>query len=311
MSFIETFTKRRDKARKAGSPDVFQYEELPEALRIQIIHIWRSSIGTYGQGEYNVEPANNIWAGIHDNLAREFGVFNLVDSGGNAQARCERFLQEASTDGALDVIEMSFRFIDNFVRERGAYEDNQAGADQTADDAIEELNHRFREHSVGYQYVGGQLIRMDSEYLHAEAVKPALSLLRHAGFSGAEEEFSSAHEHYRHGRKKEAIADALKAFESTMKAVCDAQGWSYSGAATAKELIGVVFANKLVPTELQSHFSSLRSVLESGLPTVRNRKSGHGQGGQPVDVPGYLASYALHLSASNIVLLVEAHNATK
>lgn len=308
MPGIETFSKRRDKAQKAGTADVFQYEELPEALRIQIIHIWRSSIGTYGRGQYD-EPANNIWAGIHDILAREFGVFSLVDSGGNAQARCERFLQEASIDGALDVIEMSFRFIDKFVRERDAYENEQAGADQAADDAIEELNHRFREHSVGYQYTGGQLIRMDSEYLHAEAVVPALALLRNLSFSGAEQEFAGAHKHYRHKRYKEAITEALKAFESTLKAICDERKWPYAIDATAKGLIQVVFDNGLVPPELQSQFSALRSVLESGLPTVRNKKSGHGQGSQPVSVPDYLAAFALHQAATNIVLLVEAHKA--
>jgi hypothetical protein len=64
---------------------------------------------------------------------------------------------------------------------------------------------------------------------------------------------------------------------------------------------------------MQSHFTALRSTLESGLPTVRNRggRGGHGQGSDVVDVPDYLAAYCLHLAATNIVLLIEAHNASK
>ena len=123
-----------------------------------------------------------------------------------------------------------------------------------------------------------------------------------------------AHEHYRKGNNTEAIANAQYAFESTMKAICDRRGWSYGTArATAKTLLDVVFNNNLIPTQMQSHFTALRSTLESGLPTIRNQpgQGGHGQGSDVVEVPDYLAAYCLHLAATNIVLLIEAHNATK
>lgn len=42
---------------------------------------------------------------------------------------------------------------------------------------------------------------------------------------------------------------------------------------------------------------------------MRNKTSGHGQGIEIVDVPQHLASYALHLAAANVVLLIEAHKA--
>ena len=92
-----------------------------------------------------------------------------------------------------------------------------------------------------------------------------------------------------------------------MKTICKKKGWSYSERATAKDLINVMFENELIPKYLESYFASLRSLLQSGVPTVRNKTSGHGQGELPVDVPEYLASYVLHLTASNIVLLVEAY----
>jgi hypothetical protein len=41
----------------------------------------------------------------------------------------------------------------------------------------------------------------------------------------------------------------------------------------------------------------------------RNRESGHGQGPEPKSVPNYVAAYALHATAANILFLVEAHRA--
>jgi hypothetical protein len=43
--------------------------------------------------------------------------------------------------------------------------------------------------------------------------------------------------------------------------------------------------------------------LESGIPTVRNKTSGHGQGASYSQIPAHLAAYALHLSAANILFL--------
>lgn len=153
-------------------------------------------------------------------------------------------------------------------------------------------------------------MRVDSQYIHAQVVKPAISLLQEMGFRGAEDEFLRAHRHYRVGEYKEAVAEALKAFESTMKAICVARKWSYDANATARILIDTMFKNALLPPMLESQFNGLRTVLE-GLPTVRNKTSGHGQGIDIVPVPDYLAAYALHLAASNIVFLVEAHKAKK
>jgi hypothetical protein len=109
----------------------------------------------------------------------------------------------------------------------------------------------------------------------------------------------------------EAMSEALKAFESTLKAICHENGWSYPGNATAKPLIKIVLDNGLVPCYMETHLAGLRTSLEAGLPTVRNKNSGHGQGLQTRQIPEHLAGYALHLAATNIVFLVEAHEALK
>jgi hypothetical protein len=40
--------------------------------------------------------------------------------------------------------------------------------------------------------------------------------------------------------------------------------------------------------------------------TARNKRSGHGQGPKPVEVPDHIAGYVLHMAAATIVFLVQA-----
>jgi hypothetical protein len=171
------------------------------------------------------------------------------------------------------------------------------------------LNARFREHGVGFQYESGEIIRVDSQLLHNEAVKPALVLLRAREYAGAQAEFLTAHEHYRNGRTKEALTECLKALESVMKAICAKRKWPHAPNATASVLIQVLFDKGLVPSFWSQHFSALRATLESGVPTARNRLGGHGQGTQVTEVPAHLVAYVLHQTASAIVFLAEAERA--
>ena len=82
------------------------------------------------------------------------------------------------------------------------------------DSAVFELNARFREHRVGYQYESGDIIRVDSQLIHAEVVKPALALLAAPEYAGANAEFLKAFEHYRKGDTKGCLNECPKAFES-------------------------------------------------------------------------------------------------
>lgn len=252
-------------------------------------------------------PSDNLWGPVASTMARELGVPYIGKSTeyGVFQQVVD-FLLASDTSGALDVIELAFLIIDStefrhdLARRSDSYE---------IDPVIEELNHRFQEHSIGYQFVEGQLIKVDSQYVHAEVVEPALHLLHDEGFAGAEDEFLRAHEHYRHGRYKESLNEALKAFESTMKTICETREWEHDRNAPAAKLIATLFEHELLPQEMTSYFAGVRSVLESGLPTLRNRRSGHGQGKDTVIIPEHIAAFALHLAAANILLLVEAHRA--
>jgi hypothetical protein len=311
MGIFETYTKRQKRLKNAGKQDVYQYDLLSGPFRVQVIHIWNSALGVYSAQSYGQNsPANKFWQIINNTLRRELGKFTLTgDAYALPDTQCKNYLLTADTDGALDIIELSFRVIERLVPDLGPYALSDAQITQEPGDAIEELNERFREHGIGYQYTGGILVRLDSQFAHAEVVKPALALMNAAGFDGPADEFIRAFGHYRHGRYKEAIAEALKSFESTMKAICAAREWAHPLNATAKPLMDIIFQKGLIPSELQSHFACLRSAMESGLPTLSNKTSRHGQGAVPIKIPPHFAGYALHLMASNIIFLVEAHKA--
>ena len=303
MKVYDIFSKR-EKRRQGEVADVYQYETIPEALRIQILHIWSD---VYGPDDIY---KNSIRAYRHINnmLCREYGRFRLGEGNSLFESVRRFFLYTKNTKRAIDVIEVSFQYIDKTVRGRtDLFLDRKI----SPDDAIKELNYRFQEHGVGYQFESGQIIRIDSQLIHSEVVKPALSMLSDPMYEGANDEFLKAHEHYRAQRYEECMNECLKAFESCIKAICDKRGWSYGDKDSLKNLIDIVFGEKLIPAFMQSYFSGLRSTLESGASTLRNRRSGHGQGSTIITVPEYMAAYALHLTASNILFLAKANEEMK
>lgn len=306
MAIFDLFSKRQKRLR-GDVPDVYTYEDIPNPLRVQIVHIWTDTLGNGSQWwEGEVRQGYEV---IVNTLCREYGLFKLPyskDYGDRDYINelANFFLQTTDVEKALDAIELSFKVIDHSTRNYSYLRRNRAS--EIADNAILELNGRFKEHGIGFQYTDGEIIRIDSELIHSEAVKPALRLLNSNNYTGAQQEFLSAYEHYRHGKNKESLNDCLKSFESVMKAICDKRKWQYQSNATAKALIQVCFDNDLVPSFWQQQLGSLRSLLESSIPTGRNKLSGHGQGSTPVEVPDYLTAYMLHMTASTLVFLVKA-----
>jgi hypothetical protein len=122
-------------------------------------------------------------------------------------------------------------------------------------------------------------------------------------FRGPQQEFLSAHSHFRNKENKECINECLKSLESTIKVICKEKKIGIGENSTAKTLINTLFENEYIPKYFQSHYSALQSVLESGVPTVRNKVSGHGQGDKIIDVDENYAELILNLTATNIIFL--------
>lgn len=300
MAIFDLFSKRQ-KRLLGEIPEVYTYDNIPQHLRVQLVHIIRDAIGTDNYGN----KASNSYNFLHQSLCREYGQFSLGQQYDNDAACLLNFLLTSKeTDKVIDVIELSFKYIDKIIRQDWEYT-HQVNVQITPDQAIEELNQRLKEHGIGYQFDGSEVIKVDSTYTHSEIVKPTIRLLWNNKFQGANEEYLKAHEHYRHGRNKECLTECLKAFESTMKVICKEKGWSYNQTDTAKKLIQICLQNGLVPTFTQNQFTSLQNLLESGIPTIRNKLGGHGQGQIPQIVDDEMTRYGLNLAGTNIIFLVQ------
>jgi hypothetical protein len=290
------------------SPEALSYE-LPEGLRNQIVHIWEKG---FAANERISSGAPLAYERIYKILCEEHRLLSIpVYSSGSITheiAVIEYFLNVEDVSKAVDIVQIVFRTMEAMVhRTFNAWNDDIfARAPRTAD-MIDELNTRFRENNVGYQYWQGEIIKQESQFTHSEIVTPALQVLQQSHLAGANQEFLCAHDHFRHGRFKECINECLKAFESTMKAICDKRGWTYNPTRdTASALIKACENNGLFPVFLESHLTAVRTALESGVPTARNRTSGHGQGSQPTDVSEEFARYVMNLTATNVRFLADS-----
>lgn len=314
MPVFDLYSKRQ-KRKRGEIPDVYVYDNLPEAIRVQIVHLWNDLLGEDNDFQDPHKGVEAAYKFIVTTLRREYGVFELIPPqykirGQNEMEELFRFfLSEDDVERCLDTIELTFRYADTFARKWDYCRINDSSSH--VDDCIKELNDRFKEHGIGYEFTDGEIIRIDSELIHQEVVKPALTLLNRDGFQGPRDEFLNAYEHYRYKKYKEALSEALKAFESTMKAICEKKGWTYSEKDTSKRLINTCIKNNLFPTYYQNHMAALSTLLESSVPTIRNKEGGHGQGDKVKSIDGYVVAYALHMTASAIVLLAEAEKNIK
>jgi hypothetical protein len=299
MPIFDLFSKRQ-KALNEEPSDILIYDNIPEQLRVQVIHILNDAFGTSYNG-YSEEAA---FEKIHDILCREYGKFHLNHRQSYHERISEFILQENNSEKVIDAIEVCFKYIDLIIRDDWNYK-NTTNIKLKEDDAVSELNERLKQHAIGYQYESGEMIKVSSTYVHAQIVKPVLQLLYNKKFSGVNDEYLKAHEHYRHGRNKECLNECLKAFESAMKTICKAKGWAYDEKDTSSKLVNICLNNGLVPSYLQSQLTSLRSLLDSGIATIRNRVSGHGQGEIPTNADDETTRYALNLTGANLIYLIE------
>ena len=286
MPIYDIYSKR-EKRGSGEEPEVYVYDNLPDPLRVQIVMIWREVLNVCIP-----ESVAARYKRIHDTLCREYGLFELPSWKASSWSKVisDYFLEEKNIERALDVVELAFIEI-NSMGGKGA---------------IYELNYRFKEHAIGYRFEDDNIIRIDSEFIHAKIVKPVLGLLTAEKYAGAREEFYNAHEHFRKGNDKEALNECLKSFESVMKAICDERGWEYKTSANAAQLVEICFDNGLIPSFWESQYNHLIALLRDSVPTGRNQLSGHGQGRTPTSVPEHIVSYMIHMTSSAIVFLASA-----
>lgn len=302
--FREKFSLRQKKIRGEFS-DVFRYDEVPRALRAQISHLLTRCMGVEGR---DYMPNNPAYPHLQMRIAEELGRFSVGNSiRGSCAAIMEFFTNEATDEQALDIIDLAFAFAVEMNKNwnwRATYD-----VTVSINEVIQVLNRRLLEHGVGYAFINGdtpELIRIDNQHLHKDAVLPALRLLHDESFDGANDEYRKAHAHYRKGNYKECLNECLKAFESTLKTICNRKKWPYKPTDTASSLLDICLQNGLFPAFMAGHLGTIKAALATGIPTSRNKLGGHGQGEQAQEVPPYYAEYLINETAAAIVFLVSA-----
>ena len=297
----DTFSERERLARQEQDP--YTYDQIPETLRNQFFHVFEKLFASTRTSDSWMAEGYGEWHRFWNDCCEDRGLPPTEGNDYFCMQKCRAYLMEKPVEDVLSIIDIAFQFIWEILDSLPEYKHQDVI--QAYHQANENLNIYFQRVGVGYQLIERKIIKIDSEFLHTEAIVPALTLLREAGFETANETFLTAHEHYRNGNYGDCITNANSAFESTMKAICDQNGWKY-GKGTADELIGILARKGLIPGHSQNHFQQLSAILKSGLPPLRHQKSSsHGQGTGATDPTAYMAAYALHLAAANILFLTQ------
>lgn len=297
----DVFSKRNLKLN-----DVYIYDSFPEKLKNQVYHIWNDFLSQ----EVSVR-ANSLkqflWEDVYSTILREEGKKSLLSSEETFSSRqkvVETYFEiEKSVKKSLDIVELIFECMSVF--EEACLK--KSNVQYPFSDAIKDLNHRFRENGIGYQYENNLIVRIDNQLMHKEVIKPSLNFLSEEKFKNANEEYLSAFNHYRSCRFGESLNECLKSFESTLKIICNNKGWEIEETDTARKLIRTVLQNGLIPSYFESELQALRQLLESSIPTIRNKNSGHGQGSTKIKIPEHLVSYMLCMTGATIKFLIESN----
>ena len=195
----------------------------------------------------------------------------------------EDFLMFAYPHCVLDALEAFYRLLP----------DERRGPFQV------ELNDVLAEEESPWRMSDGHMYLVDSRFL--DALKDhAEEEMKREGFLGAYEEFKDAREYLQAGAIDDAIHKANCAFESALKSLLN----QIEG--TAGELLKMLREKTslldAVPIEVRRAVVS--GVLQ-GLPILRHKLGGHGQGAQPVDVPRAYGDLAINLAAAYIKFLLD------
>lgn len=304
MPVLDLFSKRHKRTREPIRPEL-QYTELPLKFRVQVIYLIKEAFSGDPFPRYPISYGA-LYKHLHDGLAEHFGLHGLSEEHYyDPQAAIFTYLESCNWIDAIDVIEYVFRVFSNL--ERG-YSDRNPDADGHQHRILSDLNERFREHELGYRFDGVDVIQVDSEFTYSEMIQPVRELLLDPIYKTANEEFATALLHHRHGDNKACLAECYKALESTLKIICEKRQWRSSGDKVS-HLIHTCINRGLIPGFTVKYLDNVGKTLEAGIAPLRNATSGHGQGSEPIDVPDHLVRYGLNVTATAILLLVEADQA--
>lgn len=275
-------------------PDVYFYNQFEDIIRNQLWLLIDDVL---------YPSYSNAYTSFVNFVKIELGKLHLVDyEMSNKREELKEYWFQCNSEDFLDLLDACIYFILNI----NLYVPSHNISYGVILSLGEKVNFRLKQNNLGYEVIEDKVIRIDNELVHSEIVKPTLLFLHDKNFKGAEEEMYEAFNFLKSNNYKDTIFYAEKAFESTMKTICEIQKYPYEPKKNnAKDLINILIENGYIPSYMSTHFHAVRSALESGLPTLRNKESGHGQGEKVKVVPESYAKYALNLACTNILFLAD------
>lgn len=292
--------------------DIYEYGKVSEYFKRQFILIIRKEV------KNNTPSENNLWLELSEDLKIEFSK-TLLANENTALESILKYFWDTNDLESLYIVSRVLETLKNLQNQYIKWADEGYGFNNYNDDEyyksfagkmgdiINLVNAKLFENGIGYEFINNQFVKIENQYIHSNIVKEAFQLLQHPDFTNVSKEFMKAHEHFKNDNNKDAITNAGKAFESTMKVICSNLEYDFdNNRDTASKLINILMMNEFIPSYLQDHLTGIQKVLVSGLPTLRNKVS-HGEGDSPIEIPPSLVKYILNLCATNIVFLVNIY----
>ena len=289
---------------KENQKHSLQYDFIPPAFIQQFFFIAEDYFNHLPKP---LDEEHRYWEALCKIYCLEAGIPLIGEYSGKYKRDLQNFIEDPETDSlvVLDIAELAFSKIPSDMT---FYYSTDPMAKYHNEEAINALNERFQQHSLGYRFLDNQIVRIDSELIEKEITQPAVLLLRNPLFSSADEEFQKALRFRRDGDYAESIFNANKAFESVMKVICSEMKYPEVGqikSESAGSYLSLLRKHQFYPSYSEDHFSALCNTLEKGLPVLRNKKGSHGAGPNSTRADSVSADYALHLAATDIVFLVD------
>lgn len=170
----------------------------------------------------------------------------------------------------------------------------------TAVDCEREINEVLYIHNSSWRFINGNAVLIESEYHQREIHAKTIELLKVNKAYGALEEFQEAINDLTASETKDAVVNAHKSVESTMKVVLGTGSEKLRFGQLLRQLID----SNVIPEYYEEFFKNFEQLV-LGVGKERNLPGrGHGQGSQATEVQKSLAEFAVNLAGSiNLFLL--------
>ncbi len=289
---------RREAEANGEIPEVWSYNTLPQNVRIQI---WQTFVSS-----------NEFYTIL--NTSKDICTFLKHEIGMDCLSVHLHYYQYKQWDYTAELkeffINTDFRFAFSVVECIAIALNQKSNNSSKPKKAIDEINYRLKEARIGYEFNtdANMLIKKSDEAVYQLSIEPAFHLLSDLKFKESIDNFAKAFSDYQSGNPKDlenAITNALKALESTIKNICKLKGYEFNEEKPLKDQVAVLKNQKFLPEKYNNYFDKITDLIIA-VATPRNKTTGHGQSDEAADtVDEKLVEFVLAQVASVIVFLTK------